>query len=136
MTSRVFLDTSYIVALINQNDQYHKQALGLSEKYEYEPLITTNVILIEIGNALSRKYRQQAIDIIQAIRSSDEVILVELDSILLEKAFDMYKQYEDKTWGMVDCISFIVMNEKGIREALSFDTDFEQAGFKLLLPQT
>lgn len=93
MTSRVFLDTSYIVALINQNDQYHKQALGLSEKYEYEPLITTNVILIEIGNALSRKYRQQAIDIIQAIRSSDEVILVELDSILLEKAFDMYKQY-------------------------------------------
>jgi hypothetical protein len=54
----------------------------------------------------------------------------------LEKAFEIYKQYEDKTWGMVDCISFVVMKENGIREALSFDTDFEQAGFKLLLSQT
>ncbi len=41
----------------------------------------------------------------------------------------VYEKYADKTWGMVDCISFVLMWEEGIKEALTFDGDFEQAGF-------
>jgi predicted nucleic acid-binding protein len=82
VANRVFLDTSYVVALVNGNDQYHGEALTLSNQYENKPLITTEIILIEIGNALARGYKQSAVEIIRAIRSSGEVKLIKLDSFL------------------------------------------------------
>ncbi|MFM5956954.1 MAG: PIN domain-containing protein, partial [Dolichospermum sp.] len=42
-------------------------------------------------------------------------------------------QREDKEWGLVDCISFIVMQDRGITDALTADTHFQQAGFRALL---
>ncbi|MDB9508013.1 hypothetical protein PN502_13230 [Microcystis aeruginosa CS-338/01] len=44
----MFVDTGYAIALINQNDQHHQQAIQLSEKYESYPVITTDAILLEI----------------------------------------------------------------------------------------
>jgi len=34
MLEALFVDTGYIIALVNENDSYHQQALYLSEKYE------------------------------------------------------------------------------------------------------
>ena len=65
MADRVFLDTSFVIALLNEKDQYHEK-------------------------------------------------------------------YADKKWGLVDCISFVVMREAGLSEVLTFDQDFEQAGFMVL----
>jgi predicted nucleic acid-binding protein len=45
----------------------------------------------------------------------------------------MYVQHTDKTWGLVDCISFVVMQERGITEALTAGRHFVQAGFRALL---
>jgi predicted nucleic acid-binding protein len=39
----------------------------------------------------------------------------------------------DKWWSLTDCISFIVMQQEGLTEALTTDHHFEQAGFKILL---
>jgi uncharacterized protein len=39
----------------------------------------------------------------------------------------------DKEWSLTDCISFVVMKERGLTEALTADHHFEQAGFKALL---
>jgi uncharacterized protein len=40
----------------------------------------------------------------------------------------------DKTWGLVDCASFVVMSERGVMEAFTTDRHFDQAGFACLLP--
>lgn len=45
----------------------------------------------------------------------------------------MYSRHTDKTWGLVDCISFVAMQERGITEALTADRHFVQAGFRALL---
>jgi len=45
----------------------------------------------------------------------------------------LYKKYADKEWSLVDCISFIVMRERGIKQALTFDRHFEQAGFDAIM---
>jgi len=45
----------------------------------------------------------------------------------------MYKSYQDKSWSIVDCISFVVMRDMEIINALTFDRHFEQAGFHILL---
>ena len=45
----------------------------------------------------------------------------------------MYKLMDDKQWSLVDCVSFVVMRERGIGAALTTDHHFVQAGFTALL---
>jgi hypothetical protein len=62
--NRIFIDTLLVIALINRWDQYHQQALDLSEQFEGHPLLVMDVVLLEIGNTLARSYKQEAIEII------------------------------------------------------------------------
>ncbi len=59
--------------------------------------------------------------------------MIRLDESLFNKAFELYKTHTDKTWGLVDCISFVVMKENGITDALTSDNHFVQAGFHALM---
>ena len=132
MAQRIFVDTSFVLALINARDQYHDQAESLSYKFENSLLLTTDAVLLEIGNALAKDFRQEALAVIRVLRSSSRVEVVEIDGRLFEIGLDAYAKYDDKTWGLVDCISFIVMRENEVREVLTFDGDFVQAGFTLM----
>ena len=129
MPDRIFVDTSFVIALINEKDQYHHQAEALSHKFENSKLITTDAVLLEIGNALARDFRKEAVAVIRVLRNSTKVEVVAIDQKLFGKGLEIYEKRDDKTWGLVDCISFIVMGESGITEVLTFDGDFEQAGF-------
>ncbi len=132
MANRVFVDTSFVLALLNERDQYHQQAEALSHKFEESFLITTVAVLLEIGNALAKDFRKEANAVIRLLRNSDRVEVVQIDERLLEKALDIYEKYDDKTWGLVDCVSFIVMGERGLTEVLTFDGDFTKAGFTVV----
>lgn len=59
--------------------------------------------------------------------------LVRIDSEVFQRALSLYETSSDKTWGLVDCASFIVMHEAGLADALTADRHFEQAGFRCLL---
>jgi uncharacterized protein len=130
---RTFVDTAFVVALINNKDQYHNQALKLSKKYENAPMLITEAVLMEIANALAKDYKQEAVEVIKTFRSSKEVTIVEQNSQLFLEGFEMYKKYKDKAWGIVDCISFVVMRENNITDALTADNHFKQAGFNILM---
>jgi predicted nucleic acid-binding protein len=131
MSNPLFVDTGYIIALINQNDQYHQQAVQLSQQYEGYRIITTDAILLEIGNALSRIARQEATTIIHYFQNASEATVVSLTPALLASAIQIYETHQDKTWGLVDCLSFVVMKQHQISVALTFDRHFIQAGFTL-----
>lgn len=130
--SQAFLDTGFVIALINERDQYHQQALDLADIYEQYLLVITDAVFLEIANALSRNYKQEAIQVIEELNSSENVEVVRLTPELFERAFDLYKKRQDKSWGLVDCLSFIIMQDQNINFALSFDQHFIQAGFQLL----
>ncbi len=132
MASRIFVDTGFVIALINQRDQYHQQALALADRLENMPLLTTDAVLLEIGNALARDYRQSAAEIIEYFLSASEVEIVHLTPELLRAGLTLYQQYQDKAWGLVDCVSFVVMQRMGVNQALTFDQHFIQAGFQPL----
>ena len=129
----VFVDTSFVVALVNRNDQYHKLALDLADRFTGQGLVTTDAILLEIGNALSRHFKRESVEIIEHFLTSDDVKVIHLHPPLFRKAFDLYKSHSDKLWGLIDCVSFVVMKEIGITDALSADKHFEQAGFNILI---
>lgn len=132
MPDSTFLDTSFVIALINDKDQYHGPAKTLSYKFENSSLLTTSAVLLEIGNSLAKDFRTEALEVIRVLTKSKRVEVVEIDLRTLEKGLAVYEKFADKTWGLVDCISFVVMREAGLTEVLTFDQDFEQAGFTIL----
>ena len=129
MLEPLFVDTGYVIALINENDNHHSQALSWAERFEGYPLVTTDAVLLEVGNALSRIARHQAIQIIHYFQNADEMTLVHMNPILFKQALNLFDRYRDKTWGLVDCLSFVIMQEMQITKALAFDRHFDQAGF-------
>jgi predicted nucleic acid-binding protein len=97
-------------------------------------LVTTDAVLIEVGNALSAlRWRALGVALLADVRASSDVEIVALTPELMERAVDLYSTRPDKEWGLTDCISFIVMVDRGITEALATDQHFVQAGFRALL---
>ncbi|MCS6993656.1 MAG: PIN domain-containing protein [Anaerolineales bacterium] len=134
MTSTpVFVDTSYLLALLNARDQYHHLALQLADQID-APLLTTEAVLTELGNAFARTaWRKTAINAIRQLRQDAQVEILSVSPALFSQAFDLYASRTDKDWGLTDCISFAVMRERNISQALTADQHFEQAGFQALL---
>jgi predicted nucleic acid-binding protein len=132
----VFLDTSFAIALSSITDQNHVRAVEFAHQLEANKtrLVTTQAILLEIGNALSKqRYRIAAIQLLESLAADPHVEVVLLTKDLYTAAFNLFKQRKDKEWGLIDCISFIVMQNRGITDALTADTHFDQAGFRALL---
>ena len=136
MTNEVFLDTGFTIALSVESDEHHERAVELAEQLEAEKtrLVTTRAILLETGNALSKeRYRQAAVALLDALEEDSSVEIVPLSEELFAKAFELFRNRPDKEWGLVDCVSFIVMRERELTEALTPDKHYEQAGFRALL---
>lgn len=134
--SPFFLDTSFIIALINDQDQYHFQAVQTANQSAGYPLVTTDAILLEIANSLARRHKAEAIQVLEELRAATEVELVQLTPDLFDQAFNLYKSRLDKDWGLIDCLSFIVMQQRSLQIALTFDQHFIQAGFQILPRRT
>jgi predicted nucleic acid-binding protein len=132
----VFLDTSYAVALSAPSDQLHSRALELADELEQAEarLVTTRAVLLEIGNALSRqRYRAAAASLLQALEEDPSVEVLPLTEELYARAMDLFVSRPDKEWGLIDCVSFEVMSDRGMKKALTADVHFQQCGFRALL---
>jgi len=136
MDREVFVDTAYAIALANANDQFHAKAVLLARQLRTHKtkLITTRGVLLEIGNALSgQRFRSAAVKLLDALEADPNVGIVALTETLYSQALHLYRTRPDKEWGLVDCLSFIVMRERHLASALTTDMHFQQAGFRVLL---
>jgi len=134
--NKFFLDAAYTIALSAVTDKYHQKAEVLAERIETEaiPLITTRAVVLEIGNALSTlRYRAAAIELLDSLEEDPNVEIIPLSDELYNRGMELYRQRPDKEWGITDCISFVVMEDYGLTEALITDEHFKQAGFRALL---
>jgi len=132
----LFLDSSFAIALINPKDQHHTAAAVMARKLldEATRLVTTDAVIFEIANALSkRRHRKKASAFLTSLISGEEMDVVSLTPLLFAEAFELYQSRDDKDWSLTDCLSFIVMSRRGLTEALTNDGHFEQAGFVSLL---
>jgi uncharacterized protein len=130
---RVFADTSFFVATIGPRDQYHEQAVEFMRMYDGQ-VLTTDFVLVEFGNYLFRiKDRPFLEPVLRNIRANPQYEIMPASRELLNRGFELFSSRPDKEWSLTDCISFVVMQEHGVTEALTSDADFEQAGFATLL---
>lgn len=131
---RLLLDTVFIEALLNQRDQYHQIAVKLFPRLRSAREVwITEAILTEVGNAFSRIDRKAADQFIQQCYRISNIKVVTVDTPLFQKALTLYRSRNDQTWGLTDCISFVVMAEKELRDAMTADRHFIQAGYRALM---
>ena len=134
---RLFLDTAFIQALLNPRDDYHNQAKQLFPRIRAASEVwITEAIFAEVGNALSAFNRNGAVQFIQQCYRTDNIKIVSVDTELLMQALALYQSRPDKTWGLTDCISFIVMQQQNLTDAVTGDRHFVQAGFRALMLDT
>jgi uncharacterized protein len=134
--AKVFVDTVAWIALVNNRDFLHeesKQILSDLRRQNYK-LITTEFVLLEFANALSSpELREKTSNFIEGLQTMNEIEIVSASSELFAKGFELYKTRLDKEWSIVDCSSFVVMEEMSITKAFTQDHHFEQAGFVKLI---
>jgi predicted nucleic acid-binding protein len=129
----IFIDTGYILALVNTADQYHQQARTAASLVA-PPFVTTEAVLTEVGNALAKvRWRQLGVTTLKALRTDTNIEIIPVDTILFDHAVRLYSSRSDKEWGLTDCISFVVMQERNLRQVLTTDHHFEQAEFQNML---
>jgi predicted nucleic acid-binding protein len=130
MAQRFFLDTFFVCALLNRRDAHHREAKRfLPSLRSAAEVIMTEAIVVEVGDSFSKGDRHAAADFIRSCYRSANMKVVPLDRALVLRGVSMYERYIDKTWGLTDCISFVVMREHGLQHAATADRDFKQAGF-------
>jgi len=128
-----FADTAFYVALVNPRDALHATAVALARKFQ-GTLVTTEYVLVELGNRLSRSGDKDIfVELIRRLESDARVVVVPAGPLLFQQGFQLLANRLDKDWSLTDCISFVIMQERGIAEALTSDHHFEQAGFVTLL---
>ena len=132
MTPR-FVDASYYIALVSESDQWHESAKHLSTTF-VRAMLTTDYVLVEVGNYLSApRERQSFLQIARLIREDIVTSVIPASPQLLNAGIELFASRLDKSWSLTDCISFVVMEEQGLTEALTFDRHFLQAGFRVPL---
>ncbi|WP_420631810.1 type II toxin-antitoxin system VapC family toxin [Candidatus Leptofilum sp.] len=133
MKPAIFIDTSYFLALVNSRDKYHQQAKSVAEQI-LPPFVTSEAVLYELGNALAKPpHRMLGIQALRQIRQDRNIEVVNIGSDLFAQIVTFYQSRPDKAWGLTDCSSFVIMQQRRLHEALTADRHFEQAGFMRLL---
>jgi predicted nucleic acid-binding protein len=128
-----FADTSYYIALLSEEDVYHDMAVTWSESLLGRTVVT-EYVLVELGNALSRsKYRHRYVPFVEHLLMDSDTVFVRASSRFFDQGRRLFASRPDKVWSMVDCISFVVMKQRRLTDALTTDHHFGQAGFKALL---
>lgn len=130
--TRVFADTYHFIALLSPRDGAHAEAVRLSQAQEGH-LVTTDAVLLELADAMaSPRDRQTAAAFVASLWRRPGVRVRCIDRDLMKRALALFASRHDKDWGLTDCISFVVMREEGIEQALTGDSHFTQAGFTIL----
>jgi hypothetical protein len=131
--TRIFADSYFFFAILNPRDPAHAKAMDFSRQNR-GPLVTTAWVLTELADGLASTPRRQAFRrVLEDIEANRANLVVPASAETFEKGVEFYHARPDKQWSLTDCISFLVMSEEGITEALAADHHFERAGFKALL---
>lgn len=125
----VFADTFYFLALISPEDEHHDRAKTYAATFR-GAILTTEWVLTEVANGLSgTPYRREAARLIVSLPRLPNVKIIESDPECFQRGVELYAKRPDKEWSLTDCISFIVMKDEELTEALTRDRHFKQAGF-------
>ena len=128
----VFADAGYWIALLNPNDDKHESAQRATEEMGGRKIVTTEMVLVEVFAHVSKQgqlARSEAVKMLEGLKNDSNAEIVPQTHEQFKAAADRYAERLDKRYSLTDCASFLLMEDRGIVEALSPDRDFARAGF-------
>ena len=136
MKRTVFVDTSWLVALIDKRDQHQQAAVALAASLAERDtsLLSTDAVILELCNYFARSpLRTEAITWVDELRQAKGWEIAQIDRALLRRAEQLYRQHGDKHWSLTDCLGMELMRARKLQEVATTDAGFRQAGFRILL---
>jgi uncharacterized protein len=131
---RYFVDTGFWIALVATLDQGYERAFEFARSLTgSDELITSDFVIIEFLNYFSERgirARNRAAAFVKDLELNTRIQIVPLSSSLYRKGREKFERYADKDWSLIDCTSFVIMEDIGLVNALTFDHHFKQAGFQ------
>jgi predicted nucleic acid-binding protein len=129
----VFADTFYFLALLSSRDSAHSRAVQYTHSFTGQ-IITTAWVLTEVADGMTTiAEKERFIAFFDRLSTNADITIVPNSQALFDQGMELYRQRLDKEWSLTDCISFVVMEQQRVREVLTGDHHFEQAGFVALL---
>ena len=137
MTDR-FADTSGWACLASPRERFHADAVARYDETlrAGRRVVTTNWVLAELTALLTSPLRvpkPTQVALLDNVRRSPHVVVVTVDAALEAAAWARWRTRPDKDWSLVDCASFVLIEDRNLTDALTADHHFEQAGFVRLL---
>lgn len=129
----IFVDTSYLIAGLNPHDAHHEEAAALAAGLADRRMLTTNHVAGESWTFAQRRLGHRlAAALIDGLWSNGSIGLTHVEADIELRAVEWLRRHDEREYSFVDATSFETMRSLGIREALSFDSDFAAAGFVTL----
>jgi predicted nucleic acid-binding protein len=129
----VLADTFFYIALVSETDLAHDRAVEWTHTFA-APVITTVWVITEVADALAApNQRGIFLELFHNLQADPSTTILPPAQDLFDAGMRLYARRPDKEWSLTDCISFAVMEQFELYEALTADRRFEQAGFKALL---
>lgn len=134
----LFVDTSGWACWAVGRQAFHARAVGALNNCWSSGgrALTTSYVLAELTALLTsplRVSKAQQIQLLRAIRTDPVIEVVPAGPALDAAAWLLWESRPDKDWTIVDCVSFVLMQQRGLTDAVTTDHHFEQAGFVRLL---
>ena len=139
LPNRVFVDTSFLIALLNSQDMDHAAAVSLQTELTAQKVckVTSEYILLELCDGLAKlRYRHLAVQCVELLKRDQTFEIIATSGQILQSAWVLFRSRTDKEWGLTDCTSFVIMQQNHLNTALTTDRHFSQAGFRTLLLET
>ena len=125
--------TLFFLAILNPTDDGHRRSVELSRSLKSNR-ITTAWVLTKVADAMALPGNRSIFsEFLKTLERSPLVTILPPSETLFRQGLDLYGKRPDKAWTLTDCISFVVMEQEGLREALTGDNHFTQAGYTALL---
>jgi predicted nucleic acid-binding protein len=133
VAAEFFVDTSAWYPLVVSKHPDHAR-LGARLRTlirEHHRLVTTNLVVAETHALLLRRVgRSTALTFVRTVYEVPNVVVHSTREIELAAERTWLARFTDQDLSLTDAVSFAVMTERRIREALTLDAHFVVAGFE------
>jgi predicted nucleic acid-binding protein len=134
--AKLFADAVFYIAMINRDDDFHREAMLLAEQTRNDRQFTTVLVLVEVCDYFCGRgeyFRQAALDLVRRVETNSRVTVFPLSDELWRAGLELYSRRLDKGYSVTDCVSMDVCQREGITNVLTGDHHFEQEGMRILL---
>lgn len=133
MAGEYFVDTWFFIAFTDFRDEHHRNARRLGTTLGSARWVTHEAVLTELLAYFSESGARGRLAAVRMLRNAFiELNVVHIDETLFRRAVDLYEARPDKGYSLADCMSMLVMRDRGITHILTNDHHFRQEGFTVV----